>query len=90
MGSFAARNGMTSAQYQAEFSSLIAQGHRLVEGSGYGVGRQVLSAAIWDKAAGPAWEAHDGDHQTRLSELVGRDVIDSFVATVSWPGYDLF
>jgi hypothetical protein len=77
------------AQYQAEFSSLIAQGHRLVGGSGYGVGRQVLSAAIWDKAAA-AWEAHDGDDQTRLSELVGRDVIDSFVASVSWPGYDLF
>jgi len=90
MGSFVARHGMTSAQYQAEFSALIGQGNRLVEGRGYGVGSHALSAAIWDKAAGPSWEAHDGDDQTRLSELVGRDVIDSFVASVTWPGDDLF
>jgi hypothetical protein len=90
MGAFVARHGMTSAQYQAEFSSLIAQGNRLVEGNRYGVGSQTLSAAIWDKAAGPAWEAHHGDDQARLSELVGRDVIDSFVASLIWPGDDLF
>ena len=90
MGSFVARHGMTSAQYQAEFSSLIGQGNRFVAGKGYGVGSQTLSAAIWDRLAGPAWEAHDGDDQTRLSQLVGQGVIDSFVATVSWPGDDLF
>jgi len=90
MGSFVARHGMTSAQYQAAFSSLIGQGNRLVEGSRYGVGSQALSAAIWDKAAGPAWEAHDGDDHTRLSQLVGQGVVDSFVASVSWPGDDRF
>ena len=90
MGSFVARHGMTSAEYQAAFSSLIGQGNRLVGGSGYGVGSQALSAAVWDKAAGSAWEARDGDDQTRLSQLVGQGVIDSFVASVTWPGDDLF
>ena len=90
MGSFVARHGMTSAQYQAELNSLIGQGYRLAGGSGYGVGSQALSAAIWDKAAGPAWEAHDGDDQNRPSQLVGQGVIDSFVASVTWPGDDLF
>jgi CubicO group peptidase (beta-lactamase class C family) len=76
MGSFVARHGMTSAQYQAEFNSLVGQGYRLVEVSGYGVGSQALYAAIWDKAAGPAWEAHHGmtssDYQTRFNQLVGQ------------------
>jgi hypothetical protein len=88
MGSFVARHGMTSAQYQAELNSLIGQGDRLAGGRGYGVGSQALYAAVWDKAAGPSWEAHED--QTRLSQLVGQGVLDSFVASHAWPGYDLF
>ena len=76
MGSFVARHGMTSARSQSEFNSLLGQGYRLVEVSGYGVGSQALYAAIWDKTAGPAWEAHHGmtssDYQTRFNQLVGQ------------------
>lgn len=89
MGSFVARRGLTSAQYQAELNALVGQGYRPAEAGSYGVGSQALSAAIWDKAAGLAWEA-PGDYETRLSQLVGQGVIDSFVASETWPGDDLF
>ncbi len=57
---WAARHGMTSAQYQAEFNSLIGQGFRLIQVSGYSVGGQDRYAAIWDKSSGPAWLARHG------------------------------
>jgi len=76
MSSWVARHGMTSAQYQAEFNSLVGQGFRLSEVSGYGVGSQALYAAIWDKSPGPAWEAHHGmtaaAYQAKFNDLVGQ------------------
>jgi hypothetical protein len=44
-----ARHGMTSAQYQAEFDKLVAQGYRLDWVSGYVVGAATLYAAIWSQ-----------------------------------------
>jgi cytochrome c biogenesis factor len=55
-----ARHGMTSAQYQAEFDKYVAQGYRLVQVSGYGVGGQDYYAAIWDKSPSTAWVARHG------------------------------
>jgi CubicO group peptidase (beta-lactamase class C family) len=69
-----ARHGMTSAQYQAEFNTLVGQGYRLVDVSGYDVGGQARYAAIWDKSAGPAWAAVHGltsdQYQARFNSLV--------------------
>jgi hypothetical protein len=57
---WAARHGMTSAQYQEEFDKYGQQGYRLVQVSGYNVGGQAYFAAIWEKASGPAWVARHG------------------------------
>src|SRR5262249_46332727 len=42
-----ARHGLTSSQYQAEFTNLRNLGYRLVHLSGYDVGGQDYYAAIW-------------------------------------------
>lgn len=57
---WAARHGLTSAQYQMEFNTYVAQGYRPVSVSGYSVGAQDYYAAIWDKSSGPAWVARHG------------------------------
>lgn len=44
-----ARHGLTSAQYQATFDQLVAQGYRLELVNGYSVAGQDRFAAIWTK-----------------------------------------
>ncbi|WP_344933632.1 serine hydrolase [Sphaerisporangium flaviroseum] len=55
-----ARHGLNSAQYQAEFDRLTAQGYRPAVISGYTVGGTDLYAAIWTRGAGPRWSARHG------------------------------
>lgn len=57
---FAARHGLTSAQYQQAFSQLASQGYRLTHLSSWGSGITGHYAAIWEKADGPAWQARHG------------------------------
>jgi len=45
----AVRHGLTSAQYQATFDQLVAQGYRLELVNGYSVAGQDRFAAIWTK-----------------------------------------
>jgi hypothetical protein len=59
-GSWVARHGLNGSQYQAVFDQYLAQGFRLRCVSGYSVGGVTRYAAIWDKAAGPAWAARHG------------------------------
>jgi Bacterial tandem repeat domain 1 len=54
------RHGMTAAQYQATFDQLTNQGYRLTNVSGYEVNGQDYYAAIWQKVAGPTWQARHG------------------------------
>lgn len=56
-----ARHGLTSEQYQAEFTRLVRAGYRLVHVSGYTDAGRERYAAIWDRspAAGP-WVARHG------------------------------
>ncbi|MFK0734334.1 MAG: hypothetical protein ACFKPT_01025 [Gloeotrichia echinulata GP01] len=71
-----ARHGLTSAQYQANFDQLVAQGYRLVDVSGYSVNGQHRYAAIWEKSDGPAWVARHGltsaQYQATFDDLVGK------------------
>src|SRR6266540_4351435 len=71
-----ARHGLTSAQHQAEFDSLVGQGFRLVCVSGYAVNGQDLYAGIWEKIPGPAWVARHGltsaQYQAQFDSLVGQ------------------
>ena len=57
---YAARHGLTGAQYQQEFNQKKNQGYRLTMVDGYGVGGQARYAAIWEKINGPAYEARHG------------------------------
>jgi len=59
-GAWAARHGMTSAQYQAEFDTFAKQGYRLVDISAYNVAGHDRYAAIWERASEVAWVARHG------------------------------
>ena len=71
-----ARHGLTSAQYQHEFDTLLGQGYRLVDVSGYTVAGQDRYAAIWEQRQGPAWVARHGltsaQYQQEFDRLVGQ------------------
>ena len=71
-----ARHGMSSAQYQQTFDDLVAQGYRLVQVSGYGIGGQDFYAAIWEQRQGPAWVARHGmssaQYQQTFDDLVAQ------------------
>lgn len=61
-----ARHGLTSAQYQAEFNTWVAQGFRPVLVNGYGVGGSDYYVAIFEKSnAGGAWVARHGMSATQ-------------------------
>ena len=71
-----AHHGMTSAQYQTTFNTLVAQGYRLVEVNGYGIGGFPFFAAIWEKSSGPAWVAKHNmtaaEYQQEFNLFVGQ------------------
>jgi hypothetical protein len=59
-GSWVARHGLTAAQYQQEFDTLVGQGYRLDHVSGYSVNGQARYAGIWTQRAGDAFVARHG------------------------------
>lgn len=71
-----AHHGMTSAQYQATFNSLVAQGYRLILVDGYNVNGQDLFAAIFEMSSSPAWVAHhdmtSAQYQATFNSLVAQ------------------
>jgi hypothetical protein len=54
---WAARHGLSSADYQKAFDDFTKQGFRLVHVSGYNAGGSAHFAAIFEKSGGPAWVA---------------------------------
>jgi hypothetical protein len=73
---WAARHGLTAAQYQLAFTQFAAQGYRLKMVSGYSVGLSARFAALWDKSSGPAWTARHGltgaQYQQLFTQLTGQ------------------
>ncbi len=72
-----ARHGMSSANYQQTFDTLVGQGFRLIHVSGYAVGNQDFYAAIWEqRPSGPAWVARHGmtsaNYQQTFDALVSQ------------------
>ncbi|MEZ4888586.1 MAG: M12 family metallopeptidase [Chitinophagales bacterium] len=59
-GSWVARHGLTSAQYQAEFNKWTKDGYRPVVLSGYGVNGTDYYAVVFEKTSGGAWVARHG------------------------------
>lgn len=70
---WAARHGMTAAQYQQAFDDFGKKGYRLTSISGYDSGG-ARYAALWKKASGPAWAARHGlnpeQYQAAVSHYV--------------------
>jgi hypothetical protein len=76
-GAYAARHGLTSAQYQAAFDQYVGQGYKLVDVEGYtGSGGATLYAALWVQGTGTAWLARHGltaaQYQTAFDGAVGQ------------------
>jgi CubicO group peptidase (beta-lactamase class C family) len=57
---FKAYHGVTSAQHQANFNNLSAQGFRMISLSVYGNPSDARYAAVWIQRSGPAWVAVHG------------------------------
>jgi CubicO group peptidase (beta-lactamase class C family) len=57
---WAARHGMSAAEYQQEFEQRVADGYRLVLVNGYGVAGDARYVAIWEQRSGPPWIARHG------------------------------
>ncbi len=70
-----ARHGLTPADYQSAFDSLVKQGYRLVNVSGY-VSNGERYAALWVSGGGAAWVARHGlsaaDYQTAFNTYAGQ------------------
>jgi hypothetical protein len=68
-----ARHGLTAADYQATFSSLTGQGYRLTDVCGYAINGSPRYIALWERRAGPDWQAHHGmgwqQYQQMLTDL---------------------
>jgi hypothetical protein len=90
-----ARHGLTSAEYQATFDQLVAQGYKPVVVSGYSDGAQDLYAAIFRQLQGvPAWQARHGltsvQYQAAFDQLVAQDYRLELVNGYSVAGQDRF
>lgn len=77
---WAARHGLSSGDYQHAFDDFVGKGYRLTWVSVYAVGGQDRYAAIFEKTAGPAWEAHH-----HMSEATFR----ATSATMASKGFEL-
>jgi hypothetical protein len=74
-----ARHGLTSAQYQATFDGLVAQGFRLICVSGYAENGEARYAAIWEQRDGPEWQARHGlsrgEYQSAFDEFTAQGLV---------------
>lgn len=71
-----ARHGLTAAQYQETFDSLVFQGYRLIDVNGYSINGIDRYAAIWEQSPGPDWQARHGltssEHQALFTSLTAQ------------------
>ena len=67
-----ARHNMSASTYQSEFNKYFGQGYRLADVTGYNMNGQETYGAIWNKEAGPAWNAKhamsEADYQAAVND----------------------
>lgn len=89
---WAARHGMTSAEYQSEFNSLVGQGYRVIHVNGYTVNGVDYYSAIWDKSPMGAWQARhrisSADYQSAVETLGAQGYRPVHVSGYSVGGVD--
>ena len=73
---WAARHGLTSAQYQKTFDNYTKQGFRLTSVSGYEIGGKARYAALWTKQSRSTWVARHGltakQYQNAFNDFVNK------------------
>jgi CubicO group peptidase (beta-lactamase class C family) len=77
-----AHHGMTSAAYQTQFNTLVGQGYRLVDVSGYEVNGVDYYAAIWEKSPGPLFIAAHGLTSTQYQGEFDNNLYQGYVLRV--------
>ena len=81
---WAARHGMTPAEYQSFFTESTGKGMRPVSVSGYTTGSGERYAALFEKKSGPAWVAKHGlssaDYQGNVNSLASQGYQVSYVS----------
>lgn len=74
-----ALHGLNADEYQAAFDTLVAEGFRLVNISGYAEAGQARYAAIWEQRPGPDWQARHGmsrqQYQQTFDELAAQGFV---------------
>jgi hypothetical protein len=74
-----ARHALTGEEFQATFDSLVGEGYRLTDISGYAVNGSPRYTAIWERRDGPAWQARHGmdwqQYQETLTGLSGQGYV---------------
>jgi hypothetical protein len=73
-----ARHGLSAADYQDTFNSLVARGYRLTNISGYAINGGARYAAIWEQSAGPEWQARHGMTAQQYQETFEQLLSDGF------------
>ncbi|KAF9099662.1 hypothetical protein BGX27_000546 [Mortierella sp. AM989] len=81
-----ARHGLTAAQYQTEFTKLKNEGYRPLSIDAYTVNGKNYFAAVWEKSAGPAWQARHGLTSAKFQETFNQLVVQGY-KLVSVTGY---
>ena len=89
---WAARHGLSAADYQKTFDDLAKQGYRLRQVSGYTVGGKERFAAFWEQAGGPAWTARhnltSAGYQKAFDDLIKQGYRLRWVSTYAVGGQD--
>lgn len=75
---FEARHNLSAAQYQQSFDQLRDAGFRLVRVTGYGVNGQPRFGGVWEKKAGPDWQARHGLDAAQYQQTFDRLLADGF------------
>ena len=89
-----ARHDLTSAQYQAEFDTRVAQGYRLLHVSGYTSGGAERYAAVWERSPGPAARAFHGltssQYQSLFNQMTSQGYRPTLVSAYRVGGTDKY
>ncbi|WP_374653700.1 papain-like cysteine protease family protein [Phenylobacterium sp.] len=93
-GAWAARHGLSSADYQRTFDDLARQGYRPKFINGYAVSGQDRYAGYWEKADGPAWVARHGltssAYQQAFDQFVGQGYRPTWISVYAVAGQDRY
>ncbi|MBL7817794.1 MAG: serine hydrolase [Saprospiraceae bacterium] len=91
---WAARHGLSAAQYQTEFNTLTQQGYRPTIISGYAVGGQTKFAVVFEQKTGSEWVARHNltaaQYQQTFDEYTQKGYYPAYINGYVVNGQELF